>query len=63
MLDDLVNIKEGDYSTEPGITYKQAKTVSITSKERNVTVVVDGEPIGILPATFQVLSKALAIRV
>jgi diacylglycerol kinase (ATP) len=63
MLDDLVNIKEGDYSTEPDITYKQAKTVSITSKERNVTVVVDGEPIGILPATFQVLPKALAIRV
>lgn len=62
MLDDLVNIKEGDYSTEEDITYKQAKTVSITSKERNVTVAVEGEPIGILPATFQVLPKALAIR-
>ena len=63
MLDDLVNIKEGDYSTEEDIIYKQAKTVSITSKERNVTVAVEGEPIGILPATFQVLPKALAIRV
>jgi diacylglycerol kinase (ATP) len=63
MLDDLVNIKEGDYSTEKDIIYKQAKTVSITSKERNVTVAVEGEPIGILPATFQVLPKVLAIRV
>ena len=62
MLDDLVNLKEGDYSTEDDIIYKQAKTVSITSKERNVTVAVDGEPIGVLPATFQVLPKALAIR-
>ena len=63
MLDDLVNLKEGDYSIEDDIIYKQAKTVSITSKERNVTVAVEGEPIGILPATFQVLPKALAIRV
>jgi diacylglycerol kinase (ATP) len=63
MLDDLVDIKEGDYSTEEDIIYKQAKTVSITSKERNVTVAVEGEPIGILPATFQVLPKALTIRV
>jgi diacylglycerol kinase (ATP) len=63
MLDDLVNLKEGDYSIEEDIIYKQAKTVSITSKERNVTVAVEGEPIGILPATFQVIPKALAIRV
>jgi diacylglycerol kinase (ATP) len=63
MLDDLVNLKEGNYSTEPDIIYKQAKTVSITSKERNVTVAVDGEPIGILPASFQVLPKALPIRI
>jgi YegS/Rv2252/BmrU family lipid kinase len=63
MLDDLANLKEGDYSTEEDIIYKQAKTVSIASKERNVTVAVEGEPIGILPATFQVLPKALAIRV
>lgn len=63
MLDDFVNIKEGDYSKEDDVIYKQAKKVSIISKERNVTVVIDGEPIGILPATFQVLPNALAIRV
>jgi diacylglycerol kinase (ATP) len=63
MLDDFVNIREGDYSKEDDVIYKQAKKVSIISKERNVTVVIDGEPIGILPATFQVLPNALAIRV
>jgi diacylglycerol kinase family enzyme len=62
MLDDFVNIREGDYSKEDDVIYKQAKKVSIVSKERNVTVVIDGEPIGILPATFQVLPNALAIR-
>ena len=63
MLDDFVNIREGDYSKEDDVIYKQAKKVSIISKERNVSVVIDGEPIGILPATFQVLPNALAIRV
>jgi YegS/Rv2252/BmrU family lipid kinase len=62
MLDDFVNIREGDYSKEDDVIYKQAKKVSIISKERNVSVVIDGEPIGILPATFQVLPNALAIR-
>jgi hypothetical protein len=34
--------------------YAQAKTVSIKSKERDVTVIVtlDGEPIGIYQLTF-----------
>ena len=62
MLDDFVNIREGDYSKEDDVIYKQAKRVSIISKERNVSVVIDGEPVGILPATFQVLPDALAIR-
>jgi diacylglycerol kinase (ATP) len=63
MVDDFVNLKDGDYSKEDDILYKQAKKVSIKSKERNVTVAIDGEPIGILPATFEVLHNALAIRV
>jgi diacylglycerol kinase (ATP) len=63
MLDDFVNIREGDYSKEDDVIYKQAKKVSIISKERNVSVVIDGESVGILPATFQVLPDALAIRV
>jgi diacylglycerol kinase (ATP) len=63
MVDDFVNLKDGDYSKEDDILYKQAKKVSIKSKERNVTVAIDGEPIGILPATFEVLHNALTIRV
>ena len=63
MLDDFVNLKDGDYSKEDDVLYKQAKKVSIKSKERNVTIAVDGEPIGILPATFEVLHNALKIRV
>ena len=61
MLDDSVNIKDGDYANEPDILYRQAKKVSIKSKERDVTVAIDGEPIGILPATFEVLRSALTI--
>ena len=63
MLDDLINIKGGNYVNEPDIFYRQAKKVSIKSKERDVTVAIDGEPIGILPATFAVLKNALTVRV
>ena len=54
MLDKLANIKTGNYTDEVDVIYKQAMKVSIKSKERDITVAIDGEPIGILPATFQV---------
>ncbi|MGH9913406.1 MAG: diacylglycerol/lipid kinase family protein, partial [Nitrososphaeraceae archaeon] len=54
MLDKLANIKTGDYTDEVDVIYKQARKVSIKSNERDITVAIDGEPIGILPATFQV---------
>jgi diacylglycerol kinase (ATP) len=54
MLDKLVNIKTGNYTDEVDVIYKQARKVSIKSNERDITVAIDGEPIGILPATFQV---------
>ena len=56
MLDYFVDIKDGDYANKPDILYRQAKKVSIKSKESDVTVAIDGEPIGILPATFEVQS-------
>jgi diacylglycerol kinase family enzyme len=31
--------------------------------ERDVTVTIDGEPIGILPATFDVIPSALNISI
>jgi diacylglycerol kinase family enzyme len=37
--------------------YAQAKTISIKSKERDVTVTLDGEPIGIYQLTFTAFKK------
>jgi diacylglycerol kinase (ATP) len=62
MIDELVNMKDGDYSEEDNIFYTQVKQVSIASKERDVTVAIDGEPIGVLPATFEIIPNALTIR-
>jgi diacylglycerol kinase (ATP) len=62
MIDELINMKDGDYKEEDNIIYRQVRKVSLTSKERDVTVTVDGEPIGILPATFEVIPNALTIK-
>lgn len=62
VLDELVNMKEGNYQNDDKILYTQAKKVSIKSKERDVTVTVDGEPIGILPAKFEILHNGLNIK-
>jgi len=62
MLDELINMKIGEYNQEDKIIYKQAKKVKLISKERDVTVTVDGEPIGILPATFEVIPHALTVK-
>ena len=51
------------YSSEGDIIYKQAKKVSINSEERNVAVILDGEPLGILPATLQLNQSALNLKV
>src|SRR5215210_1533020 len=62
MIDELINMKDGDYKEEDNIVYRQVRKVSLTSKEREVTVTVDGEPIGILPATFEVIPNALTVK-
>ena len=62
MVDELINMKDGNYQEEDNVTYRQAREVSLISKERDVTVTVDGEPIGILPATFEVIPHALTVR-
>ena len=63
MLDELVNVKGGNYESEDNILYTKAKKVLIKSNERPVTVTLDGEPIGVLPATFQVLPRVLNVIV
>ncbi|HZA48337.1 MAG TPA: diacylglycerol kinase family protein [Nitrososphaera sp.] len=62
MIDELINMKDGDYKEEDNITYRQTTKLSLISKERDVTVTVDGEPIGILPATFEVIPHALTVK-
>jgi len=63
MLDEFVSMKgDADYKHEDDILYMQAKKVSIKSKERDITVTVDGEPIGVLPGTFQVYQNALTLK-
>src|SRR5439155_2972455 len=61
MLDELANLKTGHYAGEDKILYSKAKKVLITSMVRRVTVTIDGEPVGILPATFQALPEALTV--
>ena len=63
MIENFLNIKDGDYTNEGDVFYRQAKKVAIRSKEnRDIPITIDGEPIGILPATFEVLQNALTIR-
>ncbi len=61
MIDELLNMKDGDYKEEDNIIYRQVKKIVLTSKERDVTVTVDGEPIGVLPATFEVIPHGLSL--
>lgn len=74
MLDEFVKMRgeddnsnnDGDEYTDDGnILYTRAKKVSmklVEQEKKDVTVVIDGEPIGILPATFQVHSNALNLK-
>ena len=63
ILDELVNLKSGDHFSDDNIMYTQARSVSMKSKERDVTVTLDGEPIGILPAIFHSFHKVLNVIV
>ena len=63
MLDKLIELKgSSTYKYEDDILYYQASEVKFLPKERNVTVSVDGEPIGILPAIFKSYHNALTIK-
>jgi diacylglycerol kinase family enzyme len=73
MLEEFISMKDGNYtSDDQDIIYIQAKKVSIKPKEKkeeekdkklgDITVTIDGEPMGILPATFQVYQNALTIK-
>lgn len=62
-LDKIVQLKgNSQYIEEENILYYQASQVLILPNERDVTVTLDGEPVGILPAIFKVCQKALTIK-
>jgi YegS/Rv2252/BmrU family lipid kinase len=61
MLGELFSMKSGEYDKDSNVIYRQSRKASLKSTERDVTVTVDGETIGILPATFKVARHALNI--
>jgi diacylglycerol kinase (ATP) len=73
MISNFINVKKGTYGKEDDVFYAQAKKVLIkpieeeseenTDRKRDVTVTIDGESVGILPATFQVVHNALTIKI
>jgi diacylglycerol kinase (ATP) len=65
ILDKLVDIKRGEESiaNQDEIYYGQSHAVAILSGiENNITVSVDGEPIGILPSYFKVFPSILNVK-
>jgi diacylglycerol kinase family enzyme len=67
MLEEFMSMKDGEYtSDDKDIFYLKANKVSIKSieekKKGEITVAIDGEPIGVLPATFQVYQNALNVK-
>lgn len=63
MIDKLIELKgTSTYKYEEDILYYQASEVKFLPRERNVTVSVDGEPIGMLPAIFKIYHNALTIK-
>jgi diacylglycerol kinase family enzyme len=63
MLDELVSLKSNNsYTEEDNILYYQVSQVTLLPKERNITVTLDGEPIGILPASFKIYHNALSLK-
>jgi len=65
ILHKLINIKKGEEAidNENDIYYGQSQTTRwITEMQNNVTVTVDGEPIGILPGIFRIHPQSLTIR-
>ena len=63
MLDKFVSLKGDDgYTEEDNILYYQVSQVTLLPKERDMTVSLDGEPVGILPASFKVYHNALSVK-
>ena len=60
-LNSLIDIKMEDHSDKENIIYEQAKTISIRSLDREITLSLDGEPVGNLPASFHIHKRVLNV--
>ena len=56
------NIFNGDHINHPKVIYFKSKSIKVSSEEK-ISIDIDGEYGGKLPATFEVLSKAFRILV
>jgi len=56
----LRKLRSGDFTNQPGVTYTTARRIEARSEETTL-IEVEGEPIGTLPATFEVLDKRLKV--
>ena len=65
ILDKLADIKRGEESiaNQDEIYYGQSQSIALlTDLENNITVSVDGEPIGILPSYFKVFPLSINVK-
>ncbi|MDX1373408.1 MAG: hypothetical protein R3321_13125, partial [Nitrososphaeraceae archaeon] len=62
MLKELISMKNGVYYEKRNILYLRARKIYLESKEREVSLSLDGEPLGALPASFQALQKQLLMK-
>jgi diacylglycerol kinase family enzyme len=56
----LRKLRSGDFTDQPGVTYKTARRIEARSEDA-VLIEVEGEPIGTLPATFEITGKRLKV--
>jgi YegS/Rv2252/BmrU family lipid kinase len=56
----LRKLRSGDFTDQPGVTYKTARRVEARSEETTL-IEVEGEPIGMLPATFEITGQRLKV--
>lgn len=65
ILDKLADIRRGEESiaNQDEIYYGQSQSIALlTDLENNITVSVDGEPIGILPSYFKVFPLSINVK-
>jgi YegS/Rv2252/BmrU family lipid kinase len=56
----LRKLRSDDFTDQPGVTYTTARRVEAHS-EKTTLIEVEGEPIGMLPATFEITGKRLKV--